>query len=204
MAFSVRKIEVKYILKIMSEAEIVRQCQKNNKQAQKQLFEANFNWLMHLSLRYAKNEQQAKQMLFSGYNEILSSIHQFNKSEGNFDKWMKEKFIASAVQYLKNQKQEYFVTTTVHLKDVKAHGELHESQMQEEAFSLSGSDVLTAIQELPPSFRSMFNMCTVDELDLETAAGILDVTTDTAKINLDKATFLFHQNINKNRLMSHA
>ena len=51
----------------MSEADIIRQCHRNNKQAQKTLFETNYNWLMHLSLRYAKNEEQAKQILFTGY-----------------------------------------------------------------------------------------------------------------------------------------
>jgi DNA-directed RNA polymerase specialized sigma24 family protein len=92
----------------------------------------------------------------------------------------------------------------VHLKEVKTHGVFNESDAVEEAISLTGKDVLLAIQELPPSFRSMFNMCTIDQIQLETAAEILDVTIDTAKINLDKATFLFHQNINKNRIMSHA
>lgn len=187
----------------MSEADIIRQCQRNNKQAQKTLFETNYNWLMHLSLRYAKNEEQAKQILFTGYSNILSSIGEFGKSTTNFDKWMKDKFISSAVQYLKNQK-EYYVTTTVHLKEVKSHGIYNETESIEEAISLSGKDVLSAIQELPPSFRSMFNMCTIDEMNVESAAQILDVTIDTAKINLDKATFLFHQNINKNRTLSNA
>ena len=187
----------------MSEADIIRQCQKNNKQAQKTLFDTNYNWLMHLSLRYAKNEDQAKEILFCGYSTILSSIHDFGKTTISFDQWMKDKFISSAVNYLKNQK-EYYVTTTVHLKEVKTHGVFNESDAVEEAISLTGKDVLLAIQELPPSFRSMFNMCTIDQIQLETAAEILDVTIDTAKINLDKATFLFHQNINKNRIMSHA
>jgi RNA polymerase sigma-70 factor (ECF subfamily) len=187
----------------MSEAEIIRQCQKNNKIAQKTLFDANYNWLMHLSLRYAKNEEQAKQMLFYGYSSILSSISEYSKTPTSFDQWMKEKFISSAVQYLKNQK-DYYITTTVHLKEVKTHGFFNQSDVVDEAISLSGKDVLSAIQELPPSFRSMFNMCTIDELELQMAATILDITIDTAKINLDKATFLFHQNINKNRQMSHA
>jgi len=188
---------------MMSEAEIVRQCQKNNKQAQKNLFETNYNWLMHLSLRYAKNEEQAKQILYFGYSSILSSINEFGKHATNFDQWMKEKFITSAVHFLKNQK-EYYVTTTVHLKEVKTHGVYSEADLQDDAISLTGKDVLTAIQDLPPSFRSMFNMCTIDELELQLAANILDITIDTAKINLDKASFLFHQNINKNRTSSHA
>jgi len=70
----------------MSEADIIRQCQRNNKQAQKTLFETNYNWLMHLSLRYAKNEEQAKQILFTGYSNILSSIGEFGKTSTNFDK----------------------------------------------------------------------------------------------------------------------
>jgi hypothetical protein len=43
-------------------------------------------------------------------------------------------------------------------------------------------------------------MCIIDELELNDAAKILEISAETAKINLEKATFLFHQNLNKNKL----
>jgi RNA polymerase sigma-70 factor (ECF subfamily) len=183
----------------MSETDIIKQCQKNNKQAQKHLFENNYNWLMHLSLRYGNNEEQAKKILYTGYSKIISSIEDYNESV-SFDKWMKKIFIDSAVNFLKEQKKEFFVTTTVHLKEVNPHGTYVKPNQSEEAFSIDGKDVLSAIQQLPPSFRSMFNMCVIDELEMNDAAKILEISTETAKINLEKATFLFHQNLNKNKL----
>jgi RNA polymerase sigma-70 factor (ECF subfamily) len=183
----------------MPETDIIKQCQKNNKQAQKQLFENNYNWLMHLSLRYGKNDEQAKNILYTGYSKVISSIVEYNGSI-SFDKWMKSIFIDSAVNYLKEQKKEFFITTTVHLKEVNPHGTYVKSNQTDEAFSIDGRDVLFAIQQLPPSFRSMFNMCIIDELELNDAAKILEISSETAKINLEKATFLFHQNLNKNKL----
>ena len=183
----------------MSETDIIKQCQKNNNQAQKLLFESNYNWLMHLSLRYGKNEEQARKILFSGYSKILSSMEEFDKNS-SFDKWMKTTFINSAVNYLKEQKQEYYVTTTVHLKEVNPHGTYQKTYQPDEPFSIDGNDVLKSIQQLPPSFRSMFNMCVIDELEMNDAAKILDISEETAKINLEKATHLFHQNLNKNKL----
>jgi len=188
----------------MSEAELIRKCQKNNKQAQRILFETNYNLLMHLSMRYAKNADQAKQLLFDGYGKLLDQIEEFPKNGNGFDKWMKEHFISNAVEFLKDQKHEYFITTTVHLKEVKPHATYNPEERQEEAIRLDGGDVLNAIQELPPSFRAMFNMCVIDEFDIETASGILEVTPEMGKINLEKATYLFHQNLNKNRNLYYA
>jgi hypothetical protein len=86
----------------MPDTDIIKKCQKNNKQAQKLLFENNYNWLMHLSLRYGKNEVQAKEILFTGFSKIINSIDEFDKSS-SFDMWMKIKFIDSAIIYLKEE-----------------------------------------------------------------------------------------------------
>lgn len=179
----------------MSEAEIIVQCQRNNKDAQRALFELNFPKLMQMSMRYSKNKDQAKAMLNDGFGKILSNLSLFQKSEMPFETWMKEVFIENAVQFLKSQKHEYYVTTTVRVDDKKRMGDLFNQIENLDPNDIEEQELLKSIQALPPSFRSMFNMCMIDGLDFKKASEILEVSEDTAKNNLEKATYQLHQNI---------
>lgn len=179
----------------MSEAEIIVQCQRNNKEAQRSLFEMNFPVFMQMSMRYSKNRNQAKDMLNECFGKLLNDLHSFPKDDTSLDKWMKEKFIEHAVQFLKSQKQEYYVTTTVRVDDPKKNNDLFNQVENFDPNDIDEAQLLKAIQALPPSFRSMFNMCMVDGLEFKKASEILEVSEDTAKNNLEKANYQLHQTI---------
>ncbi len=179
----------------MTESEIISQSQRHNKEAQHLLFENNFNTLMSLSMRYAKDQAQAKEILNNGFVYILNKLSEFNKSAISFDQWMKEQFIENTIRFLKNKKTEYYITTTVKVTDSKAGTDLFNTLEEFDASKIDGKELMYAIQQLPPSFRAVYNMCMVDGFDFKKASDFLEVSEDTARFSLEKAGYHLHQNI---------
>jgi len=179
----------------MSEAEIITQCLHNNKDAQRSLFETRFSLLMQMGMRYSKNKAQAKEIVNVGFTEILNNLYLFQKSDMPFEAWMKERFIEGTIQFLKSKKQEYYVATTVRVDDSKKTDDLFQQVESFDPNDINETDLLKAIQALPPSFRAMFNMCMVDGLNCKRASEILEVSEDTAKNHLEKAMYQLHQHI---------
>lgn len=179
----------------MPESEIILQCLRNNKEAQKSLFESNYSRFMLICMRYAKNKAQATEMLNYAYSHLLQDLHAFSKSERSFEEWSKEQFIEYCVAYLKSMKNEYYVATTVRVTDEKPGHDLFNNLPVEEHYPVDGQEILKALQQLPPSFRATYNMCMIDGFDFKKASDYLEVSEDTARFNLEKANYHLHQHI---------
>src|ERR1700740_1071318 len=179
----------------MTESEIISQSQRNNKEAQHLLFENNFSKLMSLSNRYAKDEAQAKEILNNGFSHILASLSEFNKTDLSFEQWSTDVFIENTIRFLKSKKNEYYITTTVRVNDSKNSADLFNSIDEFDASRIDGQELMYAIQQLPPSFRAVYNMCMVDGFDFKKASEYLEVSEDTARFSLEKAGYHLHQNI---------
>jgi RNA polymerase sigma factor (sigma-70 family) len=180
----------------MTDPLLIQNCQKNDRAAQKQLFEQSYGSLMALCMRYAKNSAQAKEMLSNGFTRICADIQDYKK-EQDFDKWMRRKMAELAVAYLRERRQEYYITTTVRIsgEEKKAELDLFNQQVDLDESSLSTEDYLRGLQVLPPSFRAVYNMCVIDEFTDEEAAKALDISTDTCRYNLSKAKAAFFKNL---------
>jgi RNA polymerase sigma-70 factor (ECF subfamily) len=172
------------------------QCQRGNKEAQRALFESNFDRFMQISMRYAKDKNQAKDLLNHSYGQLLQHLHEFSKSDISFEDWSKEQFIAHSIAFLKSKKNEYYVTTTVRVTDKKPSDDLFNTMADEDYLEyVEGPELLKAIQGLPPSFRATYNMCMIDGFDYKKASNYLEVSEDTARFNFEKANYHLHQNI---------
>ena len=179
----------------MTESEIISQSLRNNKEAQHLLFENHFSTMMCLSNRYAKDKTQAKEILNNGFGHILNNLSEFGKCDLSFEQWSKEQFIESTIRFLKSKKNEYYITTTVRVSDNKNNADLFNSLDEFDASQIDGTELVYAIQQLPPSFRAVYNMCMVDGFDFKKASELLEVSEDTAKFSLEKAGYHLHQNI---------
>lgn len=178
----------------VNESELIIQCQRNNKEAQRTLFESNFQMFMSVCMRYSKNKAQAEEMLNDSYAYLLANINQFTKSEQNFSDWAREAFVTNAVRFLKSKKNEYYVASTVKVSDEKtAATDLFNSIPEQDFREPDGTELLKAIQTLPPSFRATYNMNVVDGFDLKRTGEVLEISEDTAKFNLEKANYQLQQ-----------
>ena len=82
----------------MTEKELVNQCQKEIRSAQKALYETYYIEMKRLVMRYAKEENDAFDCLSTGFYKVLTKISQFNyQGEGSLSAWIRKIMINEAL-----------------------------------------------------------------------------------------------------------
>lgn len=81
----------------MSLEQLIAECQKNDAQAQSQIYKLYASKLFSICLKYSRNYAEAEDNLQDAYVTIFNKINQF-KSKGSFEGWVKRITINTALQ----------------------------------------------------------------------------------------------------------
>ncbi len=187
----------------MQEEEIIRGCLKHDRNFQRALFEMYSAAMLDVCTRYSKSSDAAKEVLLIGFKNIFSNIRQFTeenarlKSEQSpvkFEEWMKKEMILAAVAYMHSKKKEHFISSTVSMRDGEKYseGDLPDEKIMQHA---SKASIIKALQQLSPSFRTVYNMHDVDGYSHEAISKLLDISEYSSKDSLTKAKFNLRRNL---------
>ena len=106
----------------MTEEDLIRGCLRYEHASQRELYNLHFSKMMHICIRYAKDQKEAKAILLNGFKNIFNEFKSFlnvtdkikkNVSATTLEEWIKKEIITSAIQHMHNNKKEYFVSSTV-------------------------------------------------------------------------------------------
>ena len=85
----------------MTEAELVRKCQKGSKQAQHALFETYADRFYRLMLRYVRTQEDAEDLIMVAFVKIYGHIDGFVlKDHGGLEAWMRKIMVNEALMFL--------------------------------------------------------------------------------------------------------
>lgn len=175
----------------MNLRELIKGCERSDKDSQRELFELFNGSMMGLCLRYAKNEQQATEIFKEGFVSVFNNIK--NISEQQLESWIRKTMINTAVDVLRRNKQEYKIVSTVNAYDsINQEDKIVD---QEVTRAMDGNDVLKAIQALTPAYRVVVNMHLADDYSIKQISEKLDVGEATIRLNFEKAMHQIRKNI---------
>ena len=181
----------------MNQTDLVNACLRNDKVAQKQLFETFYGKLAYIAQRYSKNNAQAEILTLNGFKHLFSILNQFKIQEGlTLEDFLKKEFIAYAVDYIKDIRSEYYVASTV--KAVEHKSKTYDLFLDHQLIdfrNIKPEILLKSIQDLVPSQRLIFNLYVIDNYSLAQASELLDTSEQSIKSNLEKARFNLQKQI---------
>lgn len=155
--------------------------------ARRQLIDQHYSRFMGMARRYAKSNQQADTFFHNAFVHVLQQLNTW-REDSDFEAWMKETFLANIIQQLKNNKSEYYVTTTTRVDDKKkADNDLFQQVEEDDVNGLSAEDFIRAIQQLPASFRAVYNMYVVEQYSFPRISQVLEVSEGSAQNTLERA-----------------
>lgn len=187
----------------MNEEELIRGCLKHERASQRALYEIYFTKMMHICIRYAKNQQEAKSILLDGFKNIFNDFRVFSglNAKGKKDaqpvsleEWIKKEIVASAIRHMHNNKKEYFVSSTVSVRDSQKHSS---AEISDEKIIASANKqiIIKALQQLTPSYRAIYNLHEVDGYSHLEISKLLDISEYASKDSLSKAKFNLRKNL---------
>jgi RNA polymerase sigma-70 factor (ECF subfamily) len=148
--------------------------------------------------RYTSNQEDAVEILNDGFLKIFREIHHYQPAYADvissFKGWLRKIMVYTAIDHFRKNQKHKVVT------------ELDNVVYQLEAVSedaidkLSHEEIIRAIQELSPGYRTVLNLFIIEGLSHEEISHKLGISTGTSKSNLSKARrqlqkilFRYHQ-----------
>lgn len=129
-------------------------------------------------MRYAGSREHAQDILQEAFISILTKCKAYSGT-GSFEGWMTRVVINTAITF--NRKWEY------------RRSELPEEHEEWEAYQvpadlkLQEKELLAIVQQLPPGYRTVFNLYVVDGYSHDEIAEQLNISVSTSKTQLMKA-----------------
>jgi len=152
---------------------------KGNRKAQKEVFDRLAPLMFSLCLRYSGNRETAEDLLQDGFVTLFSKIDSY-KGEGSFEGWARKIFVNTALMELRRKDA------------LKMSGELDSARSLSSPASSPVEDIgykelMALITELPPGFRTVFNMYVVEGYSHKEIAEALDISEVTSRSQLNRA-----------------
>ena len=158
-------------------------CLRGERLAQKQFFETFKGKMFALCLRYANSREDAEDILQEGFVKVFRDLHQYS-GEGNLEGWVRKVFVNTALQYLQKQKKDLLTTGL----DGLEIAEVPEPFFGDEP---PAKNMVRILQQLPPGFRTVFNLHILEGYSHPEIAEILNISIGTSKSQLMRARAYF-------------
>jgi len=169
---------------------LFEQCKANDARAQRALYDHFKARLMGLCRRYARDRDDAKDMLQETFIKIFSRIEQVASVE-TLESWMKSIAVRTAIDhYNRNKRTDLFSNTS---DDFDIAGPAHEIILN----NLSDEYLINIINELPEGCRFVFNLSVVEGYSHIEIATLLSITESTSRSQLHYAKQLLKEKLNR-------
>ena len=168
----------------MSLNKLIKQCAKNDRRAQKEIYQLFSGKLFSICLKYSKNKQEAQDNFQDGFVLIFEKIGQF-KFKGSFEGWLKRVMINTIL--LKYRKRTVLNIVTEEIPD--------EVIVDIDDDEISLDFLLNLIQGLPDRYRMVFNLYVLDGHSHKEISKMLQIAEGTSKSNLARARGILKQKI---------
>lgn len=159
---------------------LVEGCRRQNSDSQMRLYKQFYSYAMGVSLRYAKNREEALEITNDAFLKVFAKIDQYDL-EQPFLPWFRKILIHASIDYHRKYHKLEQPLDLAYLKQT------NKTTNNEALENLAFEDLIKVMQMLSPAYRLVFNLYVVDGLTHQEIAEKLDISVGSSKSNLSKA-----------------
>jgi len=174
----------------MDDSTLIKECVNGNARAQRLLFDKFARKMFSVCLRYAKNEEQAEDVLQDGFVKVFVKLRDF-KNEGSLEGWIRRIMVNTALdQIRKNSKQ----LGDKNIDDVGYKIENNDFILE----NMMAEDLMKMVQAMPDGYKVVFNMFAIEGYSHSEIADTLGISENTSKSQYSRARAYLRERLEKN------
>ena len=152
---------------------------------------------MSICLRYSKNREEAVEIVNDGFVKLFNKLDRYQDGT-SFKSWFRRILINASIDYYRRNQKHYYNVDISYAK--------HEQVSADALSRISEKEIIAIIQELPPSYRMVFNLYVIEGYNHREISDKLGIGVGTSKSNLAIARSklkrqLYHRN--KQSILGH-
>ncbi len=163
---------------------LINGCVRGKRKSQEELFKRYYSKMMIVSLRYTKNADEAADILQDGFLKVFAKLEAYNY-EGSFEGWIRRIIANTAIDHLRKRKNDFVLLQED--QSLEDFADRAEEEEEEPEVEFKPNQVLAAMHELSPAYRTIFNLYVFENLTHKEIADQLNISVGTSKSNLAKA-----------------
>ena len=163
------------------ERQVVQKCIRGNHRAQKKLYETYSPSMYALCLRYAKDQDQASEILQTGFIRVFENLNQFG-FKGALGGWIRRVIVNNAISVVQFNKR-YSVE-----EDIEEYIEDFTVESSNDVNLLLDEETIqSALITLKEEYRLIFNLHCIEDYSHKEIAILLDIKESTSRSKLRRA-----------------
>ena len=176
--------------------QIIQGCIANDRRSQKLLYEQYKGYALKIVFRYIYRYEKAVDVVNDGFVKVFKNFSGFKAAnEADAEKilmaWLKRIIINAAIDELRKGNMLPEIGGIPDYVWETADNSADADQL------LLYKDLIILVKELPPAYRTVFNLYVIDGYTHSEIADLLQIAIGTSKSNLSKARQLLQQNVKK-------
>lgn len=177
-----------------TEEEIIIGCRKGERVFQEHLYKSYYSTLLKICLRYAKDMQDAEQLLNDGFMKIFTHVGKYQNS-GSFEGWMKKIMVNTCLDYLKSS----YVKNSMKMNfNANLVENTSLSVANESIEKMEFKELVNMIQVLPAMTKTVFNLFVFEGYSHKEIAKQLDISEGTSYWHVHQGRTLLQKKIKDN------
>ena len=161
----------------MIDIQLIQACKKQQRDAQRQVYELLARKLYYTCSRYLKKEEEIEEVMADAFYIIFTKIDKL-KEELAFEGWAKKIAVNQCLMQLKKN-----VNFNLYLEDVS----LKDQPLTDEMCELEEEDLLNLLNYLPDGCKTVFSLFVIEGFSHKDIAEKLQISEGTSKSQLNVA-----------------
>jgi RNA polymerase sigma factor (sigma-70 family) len=162
--------------------ELVVQCLRGDRQAQKRIYQLYSKAMYNVCLRMVGNQDEAQDVLQDAFVSAFRHLSTF-KAEATFGAWLKRIVVNTAIQHLKRKRIDFVALEPKH--NPASEPEPYQGDPDSGAYEVRA--VQAAVLALPDGYRNVLTLYLFEGYDHAEIGDILGITESTSKSQFNRA-----------------
>ena len=149
------------------------------------IYSSFYGYAMAICDRYTSKQDDALEIMNDGFLKVFKEIHHYQPAYtdvvSSFKGWIRKIMVYTAIDHFRKNQKHKLVTQLDPVEYQMA------STSADAVDKLSYDEIIRAIQELSPGYRTVLNLFIIEGLSHDEIAEKLDISAGTSKSNLSKA-----------------
>ena len=158
--------------------QILHGCRLQKRASQQRLYARFYNYAMSIARRYVDNQETAEEVTNDAFFKVFTKIDRYSGKMA-FRIWLRRILINTAIDRLRSS-----LNAPATLELESWHDMEQDIGIVED---LTREQILAMLDQLPPSYRTVFNLFVVDGFSHEEIAQTLQISIGASKSNLSRA-----------------
>ncbi len=177
----------------MTEEIMLQGCLEKLATAQEALYVHFSPRMLGVCYRYARNREDAEDMLQEGFIKVYAQIHQFRGS-GALEGWIRRIIVHTCINVLKKNKKFSDCVDLIHASGIPVNENNIPSMLQ-------AKQVVECIRLLPIGYRTVLNLYAIEGFSHKEIGTILEIEESTSRSQYTRARAVLEEILIKKKIL---